>query len=89
MWRIAQEAITNVERHADAHTLRVAWSCDGRAATLTIADDGSGIPEDARHRIDSYGVLGMRERAASIGARIEIDSTPGAGTVVRCLLEAA
>ena len=89
MWRIAQEAITNVERHAEARTLRVAWRCDGRTASLTVADDGTGIPEDARHRIDSYGVLGMRERAASIGARIEIDSTPGSGTTVRCLLEAA
>jgi signal transduction histidine kinase len=89
MWRIAQEAITNVERHAEARTLRVAWSCDGRAATLTVADDGTGIPDEARHRIDSYGVLGMRERAASIGARIEIESVPGSGTTVRCLLEAA
>ena len=44
LWRIAQEAITNVERHARATHLRVRWKCDGRSAQLTVADDGRGFP---------------------------------------------
>ena len=86
MWRLAQEAITTVERHANATRIRVVWRCNGESATLDITDDGQGFPEGRAGRLDSYGILGMRERAASIGATLEISSEPGRGTRVRCTL---
>lgn len=86
MWRIAQEAITNVERHARATRVRVVWRCNGEAAALDITDDGIGFPIGTAGRLDSYGILGMRERASSIGATLEITSEPERGTRVRCTL---
>lgn len=84
LWRIAQEAITNVERHAKATTVSVRWKTTGTEAVLVIKDDGIGFPESNAGRLDSYGIVGMRERAASIGATLEISGSPGRGTVVRC-----
>ena len=84
LWRIAQEAITHVERHARATRVRVKWWTDGRSGLLEISDDGQGLVATGAGRPDSYGILGMRERAAVIGASLEIDSAPGTGTTVRC-----
>lgn len=86
VWRIAQEAIANAERHGRPTTIAVDWSCDGTAATLEVIDDGAGFEAGRAGRLDSYGLLGMRERAAGIGAALDLDSTPGGGTVVRCSL---
>ncbi len=60
MWRIAQEALTNVERHADASNVNLYWSCDGTRARLEISDDGRGFEIGESGRIDSYGLMGMR-----------------------------
>lgn len=87
LWRIAHEAIANVERHADAQHLSVRWEYDGRVAVLAVADDGRGFQVGRAGRVDSYGITGMRERADAIGALLEIDSAVGGGTVVRCRLE--
>lgn len=86
MWRIAQEALINVERHAGAESVTVTWRCDSRQALLDVVDDGRGMAEGGAGRIDSYGIVGMRERANSIGASLEIISKPGEGTTVRCYL---
>jgi signal transduction histidine kinase len=88
LWRIAQEAITNVERHARAGHLRVRWTCDGRSAHLTVADDGRGFAVAARRRSDAFGITGMQERADAVGARLEIESEPYVGTLVECHLDA-
>jgi signal transduction histidine kinase len=88
MWRIAQEAVTNVERHARATRVAVTWRCDGRRALLLVVDDGIGFPSGKAGRLDSYGVVGMRERAASIGASLDIHGTEGQGTTVRCEVHA-
>ena len=88
LWRIAHEAITNVERHAGAKHLRVRWECDGRSGHLTIADDGRGFPPAKAGRADSYGIQGMRERADAIGAQLDIESEPYVGTMVDCRLAA-
>jgi signal transduction histidine kinase len=84
LWRIAQEAVTNVERHARASKVVVTWQSDGIRALLLVADDGIGFPSSRAGRLDSYGIVGMRERAASIGASLDIAGTPGVGTTVRC-----
>ncbi|HTO02017.1 MAG TPA: GAF domain-containing sensor histidine kinase [Microthrixaceae bacterium] len=86
MWRVAQEALANIEKHANASAVRVVWRCDGDRAFIDITDNGVGFEQGRAGRMDSYGVLGMRERASSIGAVLEIVSAPGRGTRVRCSL---
>ncbi len=86
MWRIAQEALTNVERHANATRARVLWRCNGVSAALEVTDNGQGFPIGTAGRLDSYGILGMRERASSIGATLELSSQVGRGTHVRASL---
>ena len=80
--------MTNVERHARATQVTISWRCDGTDARLEVADDGIGFPVGTAGRLDSYGLLGMRERADSIGATLVVDSEPGRGTRVRCSLDA-
>ena len=87
MWRIAQEALVNVERHAEATKARVTWRCNGKSAALEVLDNGKGFPDGKAGRLDSYGILGMKERASSIGATVEVASSEGRGTRVRCLLQ--
>ncbi len=84
MWRIAQEAVTNVERHARASRIIVTWRSDGERATLVVVDDGVGFPSEKVGRLDSYGIIGMRERSVSIGATLDIVSDERTGTTVRC-----
>ncbi|MEA2827433.1 MAG: hypothetical protein QOG43_1872 [Actinomycetota bacterium] len=88
LWRIAQEAISNVERHAGAGHLRVRWKCDGHSAQLTVADDGIGFPVQAPRRVDSFGLTGMQERANAIGATLLVESEPYVGTLVECRVDA-
>ena len=88
LWRIAQEAISNVERHAQASHIRVRWKCDGRSAQLTVADDGIGFPVQAPRRADSFGLTGMQERANAIGATLLVESEPYVGTLVECRVDA-
>jgi signal transduction histidine kinase len=88
LWRIAQEAVTNVERHARASQVVVTWRCDGDRAVLVVADDGIGFPGERAGRLDSYGIMGMRERAASIGAALDVSGADGKGTIVRCEVRA-
>jgi signal transduction histidine kinase len=85
LFRIAQEAAVNVERHANAQHIAISWWSDGHTAILEVTDDGQGFPAGRAGRADSYGIVGMRERAASVGATLEISSLPGQGTRVRCV----
>lgn len=86
MWRIAQEAVVNVERHSEATECRVIWRCDGERAALEVSDNGRGFEPGRAGRLDSYGMMGMRERASSIGAALEVHSAPGRGTRILCYL---
>jgi signal transduction histidine kinase len=85
-WRIAQEAVTNAERHSGATRIDVRWMCDDARAVLEVSDNGRGLASTSAGRADSYGILGMRERADAIGAALEFTSIPGEGTTVRCRL---
>jgi signal transduction histidine kinase len=87
LWRIGQEAVTNVERHARASSLAVKWIVTPAEAVLEVRDDGRGFPLGTAGRMDSYGLLGMRERAGAIGATLEVDTAPGRGTTIRCRME--
>ena len=82
LWRISQEALDNVERHAKATGLDVTWTCDGRYGRLVVADDGAGFDPGGLITAASAtsGMSAMRERANAIGARLHVDSQPGGGT---------
>ncbi len=86
-YRIAQEALTNVARHAGAGRVRVELGRSEAELRLVVADDGAGFDlAAATARASSgfsLGVLGMRERATLVGGRVEIESRPGRGTEVR------
>ncbi len=82
VFRIAQEALTNVRKHARAHSVQIGLRRRGTTLTLSVRDDGRGfVVSGARHG-DGQGVVGMRERARLLGGRLEISSAPGAGTRV-------
>jgi signal transduction histidine kinase len=85
LWRISQEALGNVERHAKATALQVTWTCDGRHGRLVLADDGAGFDPATVNMAASptSGMTAMRERANAIGARLLVDSHPGGGTWIQ------
>lgn len=85
LYRVAQEALTNVERHARATAIRVALAQADGALTLTIADNGQGFAGDAVEA-GRFGVQGMRERAAALGGALAVDSPAGGGTTVQLTL---
>ena len=81
LYRIAQEALNNVVRHANASTVAVRLDCDDEAVTITVTDDGVGFDREnipAGH----MGVGIMTERATNIGADLDIQSATGQGTTV-------
>ena len=89
VWRVAREAVMNAERHARASHVSIVWLCNGEGALLEVADDGVGLPAGKTSGESGYGLVGMRERADSIGAQLEITSGPGKGTLVRMRMKAA
>jgi signal transduction histidine kinase len=79
IFRITQEALTNVVKHAEATTARVAIACRERSVVLTVEDDGRGFSE-GRQADGGFGLVGMRERVASVNGALHIESKSGAGT---------
>jgi signal transduction histidine kinase len=86
-FRIAQEALTNIARHAQAKRVAIELRHVGDALRMAVQDDGRGFDvAEARERAKaggSAGMLGMQERAALIGGQLEIESAPKQGTTVR------
>ncbi len=82
MYRIFQEALTNVARHAKAQNIDVQLSATREAVTLLVHDDGRGIATHEIAGLRSLGLLGMRERAIRLGGSFVIQGVPGDGTVV-------
>ncbi len=80
LFRVLQEALSNVARHAGPCQVRVELRVEGGDAVLEISDDGVGLPEGVDRAEDSFGLIGMRERCASLGGGIRISGSPGAGT---------
>jgi two-component system sensor histidine kinase UhpB len=79
VYRIAQEALTNAMRHAEASEVVVSLSCADAELVLSVADNGRGFPEAMT---DGGGLTGMRERAMLIGADLDIDSAAGGGVSI-------
>lgn len=80
VFRVAQESLTNVVRHAGARNAHVELTCHGDGLRLCVADDGRGLPPLAAD--DARGLAGMRERALYAGGSLNISAAPEGGTVV-------
>jgi signal transduction histidine kinase len=81
-FRIFQETLTNVIRHASASRVDVRLTEENRQLVLTVADDGRGISEEEIANTRSIGLIGMKERAMLIGGDVSLVGTPGKGTTV-------
>jgi signal transduction histidine kinase len=86
LYRIAQECLQNVIKHANAKRARLTFFADGDTARLEIIDDGVGF-DTFEHplggdEMGGYGLLSMAERAEIVGGRLNIRSRPGSGTAV-------
>ena len=85
LWRITQEALTNVEKHAGARSVDVSLECEPEAVALRIVDDGVGLAEGAESLPNRFGIRGMRERVEGLGGTLAV--TGGAsGTTVEARL---
>ena len=87
VYRVAQEALENVARHANARHISIRLQRVGRRLLLQVCDDGTGFDLDSESRRDTFGIRGMQERAAMCGGRLSLFSAPGKGTTVHFELE--
>jgi len=87
LYRITQEALNNVVRHANARNVAVALCQDAARLELVISDDGLGFEPEQVVPPNHYGMAGMRERATLMGGKLEILSKPRQGTTVRLKIE--
>ena len=86
LYRILQEALTNISRHADAQQVQIELSTHEQWVQLTVQDDGQGFPKDrAAPAKGSFGLIGMRERVRVLGGQLQLKngSRGGATIVVR------
>ena len=83
IFRIFQETLTNVARHANAKEVKARLTIEDDNLTLEVHDNGSGIPREKLQKGKSLGILGMRERATLLGGDLSITGNPGKGTTVR------
>ena len=82
LFRIAQEALTNVARHARATQVTLTLEHAGGELTLSICDNGCGIDPTARARPHAFGLRGMHERASALGGVLSLSPAPGGGTML-------
>lgn len=82
IFRIFQETLTNISRHAQATRVDIAATHASNVLTIEVRDNGQGISKNELHHSKSYGLVGMSERALQIGATLDIDSEAGKGTQV-------
>jgi PAS domain S-box-containing protein len=85
IFRIVQEALTNVTRHADAQHVFISLTQEGNDCLLEVRDDGRGFDPDAIPR-KSYGLAGMKERVLMLGGALDLSSSPGRGTSIKIRL---
>ena len=83
LFRLAQEAVNNARKHAQAKEIRVRLEFAPLAATLVVEDDGRGFIPSETGSFAGFGLLGMRERAELVGGDFEVTSAPGEGTRIR------
>ena len=81
-FRVLQEALTNVARHAQASSVRVRLWTEEARLRLEVRDNGCGIPEATIGESTSLGLLGMKERVLSFGGTVDVHGASGEGTTV-------
>jgi signal transduction histidine kinase len=82
LYRVVQEALTNVVRHARAASVSVVATVSPRQVQLVVEDDGAGFDPDALAPADQVGLVGMQERLELLGGSLNVESAPGAGTTL-------
>jgi PAS domain S-box-containing protein len=82
LFRIFQEALTNIGKHAQASRVTVHLARSNRSVSLAVADNGRGIAARDRLKPKSFGIRGMEERASALGGRLTVDTADGGGSVV-------
>jgi len=82
LFRVCQEALTNITRHAVASSVSIRLECANRQLLLQVQDNGRGITDEEIRRHGSLGLLGMKERVVLLGGTLEIKGEPGAGTTL-------
>jgi signal transduction histidine kinase len=92
LFRVAQEALTNVQRHSSSPWVAIRLRTEPTSIVLEIEDAGRGIPAgqtdepESSGRFAGVGVAGMRERIRQLGGTLTVESTPGGGTLVRACI---
>ncbi len=89
VYRIVQEALTNVARHAGATRVEIAMEISRGTLLLTVRDDGKGVTEDQIGAPGSFGIMGMKERALILGGEVTLSKAPEGGTTVTLTLPPA
>jgi len=82
LYRVFQESLTNIMRHSGATRVHIALHCRREGVTLTIEDNGKGIPKGKLNCNQSFGLIGMRERVSHCGGTMTITAGPQQGTRV-------
>jgi signal transduction histidine kinase len=83
LFRVVQEGLSNIIRHAQAKTVTLEMHGDERNCVLLLSDDGHGFDADSPHFRWSHGLMGMRQRVEGIDGRLDIQSRVGVGTTLR------
>ena len=86
VFRVLQESLTNIAKHARASSVEVALDREGDVVTLLVRDDGDGFATTEAPGRNSFGLLGMRERVGLLKGEVQVESTPGRGTTVEMRL---
>lgn len=84
MFRIVQESLANVVHHSEAKKVKVTITSEKEELHMKIEDDGKGFDKNSKK--DTLGLIGLRERAASVNGKLRIESAPGKGTVVHAII---
>jgi signal transduction histidine kinase len=82
LFRILQESLTNISRHANASRVRVDLSIDDQRISMTVSDNGRGVQHGGRHKPGSFGLVGIEERVKILGGSFTISSSPATGTTI-------
>ncbi len=86
LFRIVQEGLTNIARHANASAAVIHLSLSGENITLEIRDNGRGITDEEQLKVNSFGLLGMSERLKPLNGTLTINGTPGRGTTLTVVI---
>lgn len=89
LFRVVQEALTNVQKHANARHVEVRLDAAPDHFLLSVADDGTGIAPGATVRAQSHGLAGMRHRMSALGGSLTVGPRPGSGTEIRAIVPRA